>query len=385
MVKNNQISTVFILHRFLPESYGGAEKSSLRIARDLKNKNVNAIILAPKLKKETPSENFEKNILVKRFKVKHEPNLGGKKIFSFIFWSIKLIYWLFKNSKKFDIVHIIHGRLHALPAIFAAKVLNKPIILKLGRGGSKYFDLNVVRKKKIFGFFYHRYIQKNVTAWIANSKIIVNDLKKHNIRDENIYKIYNGIDIKEIRVNKFRSNKNFIVIGRLDEEKCCDQIINVFSKIPENFNVKLHFLGDGSQEEYLKELSKKLNQSHRIFFKGPIANVNKEIIKADYYISASISEGMSNSLLESMSLGVPGLVSNVSGIDEIVINNKNGFIFEMGDEKSLYKQIINAINFSEADYFNLSRSASEHIIKNFSIDQISAKYIELYSNLLKRN
>ena len=57
----------------------------------------------------------------------------------------------------------------------------------------------------------------------------------------------------------------------------------------------------------------------------------------------------------------------------------------MGDEKSLYKQIINAINFSEADYFNLSRSASEHIIKNFSIDQISAKYIELYSNLLKRN
>ena len=243
----------------------------------------------------------------------------------------------------------------------------------------------LLEKKKIFGFFYHRYIQKNVTAWIANSKIIVNDLKKHNIRDENIYKIYNGIDIKEIRVNKFRSDKNFIVIGRLDEEKCCDQIINVFSKIPENFNVKLHFLGDGSQEEYLKELSKKLNQSHRIFFKGPIANVNKEIIKADYYISASISEGMSNSLLESMSLGVPGLVSNVSGIDEIVINNKNGFIFEMGDEKSLYKQIINAINFSEADYFNLSRSASEHIIKNFSIDQISAKYIELYSNLLKRN
>ena len=46
------------------------------------------------------------------------------------------------------------------------------------------------------------------------------------------------------------------MIGRLDEEKCCDQIINVFSKIPENFNVKLHFLGDGSQEEYLKELSK---------------------------------------------------------------------------------------------------------------------------------
>ena len=380
-----KISVAFILPQFFPETYGGAEKSSLKLACDLKNKNINTFILAPKLKKKTPFENYERNIFVKRFKVKHYPYLGGKKIISFISWSIQLIYFLLKNSNKFDVIHIIHGRLHALPAIFAAKMLKKPILIKLGRGGGeKYFDLDVVSQKKLFGQFYYKSILKNVTCWVANSNEIRNDLKRHNISDENIYNIYNGIDIVEIRTNKFKKNKTFIVVGRLEEEKFCNQIINVFSKIPEILNVKLLFYGDGSQKVFLEKLTIKLNQTHRIFFKDVVEDINKEIINADFYLSASVSEGMSNALLESMSLGVPGVVSNVSGVDEIIVNNKTGFIFEMRNDKLLYQQLINAINISEDDYTKMSNMASEHIFKNFSIDQISKRYVKLYSHLIKK-
>ena len=102
------------------------------------------------------------------------------------------------------------------------------------------------------------------------------------------------------------------------------------------------------------------------------------------YLSASVSEGMSNALLESMSLGVPGVVSNVSGVDEIIVNNKTGLIFEMRNDKLLYQQLINAINISEDDYTKMSNMASEHIFKNFSIDQISKRYVKLYSHLIKK-
>ena len=152
--------------------------------------------------------------MVKRLKVNNLPNLGGRYIFSFIIWSIKLIYWLLKNSNKFDIIHVIHGRLHSAPAIFAAKILKKPVLVKLGRGGKKYFDVNAVNKKKVIGKFFSKYILKNSTGWIANSKMIESDLKSHNIKDELIHKIYNGIDIDTIRINKFRKNKTFLVIGR---------------------------------------------------------------------------------------------------------------------------------------------------------------------------
>ena len=383
--KEKKLSIAFVVHTFIPETYGGSEQQTLRLASNLKNNNCETFILAPRLKKETASESFERDVLVKRFKVNDLPNLGGRNIFSFITWSLKLIYWLIKNSNKFDIIHVIHGRLHSAPAIFAAKILKKPVLVKLGRGGKEYFDVNTVNKKKVIGKFFSKYILKNTTGWIANSKMIESDLKDHNIKDELIHKIYNGIDIDKIRINKFHKNKTFLVIGRLGEEKKCDQIIRVFSKLSENLNIKLIFLGDGPLEEDLLKMTKQLNQSHRIFFKGAVKNVREYLIASDFYVSASQSEGMSNALLETMSLGIPAITSNVSGVNEIVFDNQNGFVFEPNDEKFFYEKVIKAISCNEEKYINISRLASEHILKNFSINLIAKKHIELYTSLIKRN
>ena len=381
----NKLSVAFITHAFMPESYGGSENQTLRLAISLKNHNINSFILAPKIKKNTPLESLEKSILVKRFKLNNLPNLGGRNIFSFLMWSIKLIYWLIKNSNKFDIIHIIHGRLHSVPAIFAAKILKKPVLIKLGRGGKEYFDINAVNKKKVIGKFFSKYILKNTTGWIANSKMIETDLKDHDIKDELIHKIYNGIDIDKIRINKFHKNKTFLVIGRLGEEKKCEQIIRVFSQLSENLNVKLIFLGDGPIEEDLLKMAKQLKQSHRIFFKGAVKNVREYLVDSDFYVSASQSEGMSNSLLEAMSLGIPAITSNVSGVNDIVFDNENGFIFEPNDEKFFYEKIIKAINCNEEKYTNMSRLASEHMLQNFSINLIAKKHIELYKSLIENN
>lgn len=382
-IKEKKISIAFVLPTFFPESYGGAEQQTLKLATDLKKKNIQSLILAPKIKSNTPLMNLENNIPVYRFKLKNYPNLGGKNILSFITWSIKLIYWFLNNSKKFDIIHIIHGRLHSVPAIFAGKILKKPVIIKIGRGGEKYFDINAVKMKKIIGNFFSRYILKNTNIWIANSKIIQDNIKNKKINHDLIHKIYNGVEIDKIRINKFNKNKTFLVIGRLDEEKNCEQIIKVFSKVPEDLNAKLIFLGDGSLKNYLVKITNNLNQSHRIFFNGSVKNVSEYIINSDYYISASKSEGMSNSLLEAMSLGLPAIVSQVSGIEEIINDNKNGFVYENNNINSFYSKIINAINCKENEYLKLSQSASEHIMKNFSIDIISKKHVDLYKSLIQ--
>ena len=382
--KEKKLPIAFVLPTFIPETYGGAEQQTLRLAVNLKNHNIDSFILAPKIKKNTPLESLEKSIPVRRFKLNNLPNLGGRNIFSFITWSIKLIYWLIKNSNKFDIIHIIHGRLHSVPAIFAAKILKKPVLVKLGAGG-KNFDVNAVNNKKIIGSFFSKYILKNVTGWIATSKQIESDLKGHNIKDEFIHKIYNGIDIDEVRINKFRKNKTFLVVGRIEVDKMCDQIIRVFSKLPENLNVKLIFLGDGQLKSNLMKMTNKLNQSHRIFFKGMVNNINEYIVNSDFYVSASNTEGMSNALLESMALGIPAIASKISGVDEMVFDKKNGFVFASNDEKIFYEKIVNAINCSEEKYLDMSRSASEHILKNFPIKLIAKKHIELYSSFIKSN
>ena len=383
-IKKKKITIACVIHTFLPESYGGAEKQLLRLTSNLKTKNISSFILAPRLKKETPAESFNENIFIKRFKLNNLPNLGGRNIVSFIIWSIKLIYWLLRNSNKFDIIQVIHGRLHCVPAIFAGKILKKPVLIKIGAGG-EHFDVNAVNSKKIIGSFFSKYILKNVDGWIANSNLILTNLKNHNIKNDVIHKIYNGINIKNVKVNKFRKHKTFIVVGRLVTKKYCDQIINTFSKIPEDLNVKLIFLGDGNKRTSLEKLTHELKQSHRVIFRGAVSDVNNQLINADFYLSNSDSEGMSNSLLESMALGVPAIVSNVSGVDEIVIDNQNGFIFEPKNENELYEKLIKAITCSEDDYIKMSHSASKHILDKFSMEIIGNEYCKLYKTLVYKD
>ena len=160
----------------------------------------------------------------------------------------------------------------------------------------------------------------------------------NNLRD---VKTINGIVITHKRliiavseIDKATSplEKDVIILGHYHQEGIIDK-----------GNKKLIFLGDGKCRSDLEKMTNQLNQSHRIFLKGVVKNVNNHLINCDFYLSASSSEGMSNALLESMALGVPAIASNVSGVDEIIFDNQNGLVFEPGDEKTFYEKIINTI------------------------------------------
>ena len=55
--KEKKLSIAFVVHTFIPETYGGAEQQTLRLAASLKNHDINSFILAPKIKKNTPLKN----------------------------------------------------------------------------------------------------------------------------------------------------------------------------------------------------------------------------------------------------------------------------------------------------------------------------------------
>ena len=67
--KEKKKAIAFIVNTFIPETYGGAEQQTLRLAVTLKDYNIDSFILAPKIKKNTSLESFEKNILVKRHQI----------------------------------------------------------------------------------------------------------------------------------------------------------------------------------------------------------------------------------------------------------------------------------------------------------------------------
>ena len=204
-----------------------------------------------------------------------------------------------------------------------------PFVVKPGRGGEAHFDLSVVQRKRLLGSFFARGIARNTTAWVANSREIAADLARWGVPRERVHR-HSQRRRRSGRMEPRQSSNGvvrFLSMGRLDPEKAVDQTILAFAALSADTPARLTILGDGPCRQELEALSRRLGQDRRIAFPGAVADVTPYLREADVYLSTSVSEGMSNALLEAMSHGVMPVVSRVSGADDLVEEGVSGFLF----------------------------------------------------------
>jgi glycosyltransferase involved in cell wall biosynthesis len=373
---------VMILPAYLPETYGGAEQQTQRISQALTRAGAQVTLLAPRLKRSTPAKEQEGSVLVRRFKLRAWPNLGGRHFDSFFVWCGCVIAWLWHHRNDYDVIHVIHGRLHAVPAVVAGEWLGKPVIIKLGRGGPEHFDLSVVSRKRLFGSFFARQIARHPIAWVANSQEITKDLQNWPIPCERIHAIPNGVAIpEEIGPRDNEGMTRFLFMGRLDPEKAIDQMIRAFANLPEDMPVQLVILGDGQCREELVTLVYHLGQQERVVFEGVVDDVTGFLRQADFYLSASLSEGMSNALLEAMSFGVPPIVSEVSGVSDLVHDGISGLLFPPGDRAALTARLYEAVTMATEHRHGMGKAAQEKVRERCSLQSVAEQHLTLYKSL----
>ena len=116
---------VVILPAYLPESYGGAEQQTRRLARALARRGAAVTLLAPRVVHGTPAREREGPVVVRRFHLRAAPNLGGRHFDAFLWWCGCVSAWLWRNRSSYDVIFVVHGRLHAFPAVIAGKWIGK--------------------------------------------------------------------------------------------------------------------------------------------------------------------------------------------------------------------------------------------------------------------
>lgn len=374
---------VFVLPAYLPESYGGAEQQTRRISQVLARAGAQVTLIAPRLKRGTPVMESEGPVVVRRFALRAWPNLGGWHLDSFVLWCAWVAAWLWWHRRDYDVIHVIHGRLHAVPAVVAGRALGKPVVIKLGRGGEEHFDLDVVRRKRIFGRYFANRIARGTAAWVANSAEIVNDLRRWRVPMERVVTIPNGIALPEPTSRAVDEEPiRFVAMGRLDPEKAFDQMIEGFAMLGDHVPVELTILGDGQCRDQLASLVRRFGQEHRIVFAGAVDDVLPFLRRAHFYVSTSLSEGMSNALLEAMSAGCVPIVSRVSGVPELVDDGRSGSIFSPGDRDAFVAKLEAAIRMSPQERVAFGEAARATIQERFSLDFVLGRQIALYEKLI---
>jgi glycosyltransferase involved in cell wall biosynthesis len=375
---------VMVLPAYLPESFGGAAQQTRRLAQALARRGAAVTLLAPRLARGTPPQEREGPIEVRRYLLRAAPNLGGRHVDAFLWWCGCIYAWLWRNRRSYDVIYVVHGRLHAFPAVLAGKWLGKPVLVKPGRGGEVHFDLSVVRRKRLLGPFFARSIARNTTAWVANSQEIEEDLERWGVAGERVHAIPNGVEIPHDAEQRSRNGVvHFVSMGRLEAEKAVEQTICAFAGLPADAPAHLTILGDGLCRSELEALSRRLGQERRIAFTGAVGDVTPYLKEADVYVSTSVSEGMSNALLEAMSSGVMPVVSRVSGADDLVEEGVSGFLFTPGDEMALARRLEKSLAMTAECRRAMGEEARKAVRDRFCIDQVAEHHLSLYRSLIE--
>ncbi len=169
------------------------------------------------------------------------------------------------------------------------------------------------------------------------------------------------------RKNEQRKIYDIIYLGRITIEKGVLDLIKAVSIIASNgLYVSVIIVGEGPDMIYANKLTKKLELNNMIKFIGFVSS-KKEIAKllssAKLFVLPSYTEGISRSMVESMYLGTPVLVTPVGGIKDAIIDGLNGFLVDPFSPKKLAEKIIAilaSIEKEETDQIvNVARKNSE--------------------------
>lgn len=171
--------------------------------------------------------------------------------------------------------------------------------------------------------------------------------------------------------------KYFISIGRFSPEKNMEKIAEAFTRLNAE-NIGLILLGDGI---LFSDLKKKYGD--KVIFPGFCTNVYDYLIASDYYISASDGEGMPNTLLESMTVGLPVVLSDIPSHREVLgKTNKNvGFVFDQKDVENILLKMRQILSIDE----EAAADELKSIFSGYYTSEIMSKayqkaYISISSN-----
>lgn len=141
---------------------------------------------------------------------------------------------------------------------------------------------------------------------------------------------------------------NIAYAGRLEKaQKRADLIIEVIKEL-EKFDVcyRLNIAGDGSYKAKLEKFILENNLSDKVILLGTLSydDMDKFWKENDIYINVSDCEGMCLAMLEAMSYGLAPVVTDTSGVKEIINNEIDGFVSPILDIKGITENIVKIIN-----------------------------------------
>ena len=294
---------------------------------------------------------------------------------------------VFRKEKPY-IVHSMTPKA-GLISMLAAKICGVPVRMHTYTG--LVFPTETGVKQKIL-IWMDKLLCACATYINPEGQGVANDLKRFKITKKPLHIIGNG-NVRGIDAEYWKRKNNitktkeepftFVFVGRIVGDKGINELIEAFKKLKPN-SAQLILVGrtEDNLDPVKPETKTEINNSPNIKNVGQQEDVRPFYEQADAFVFPSYREGFPNTVLEAGSMGLPCIVTDINGANEIIIPDVNGLIIPSKNAEALFQAMQRFINEPEL-VAKMKGNARKLVIDRYEQKFIWGELLKVYQNFDK--
>lgn len=297
---------------------------------------------------------------------------------------------VFKKERP-DIVHSMTPKA-GLISMLAAKICRVPVRMHTYTG--LVFPTATGMKQKVL-IWMDKLLCSCATYINPEGKGVADDLRRFGITKKPLHIIGNG-NVRGIDADYWNRNRcqldegntinkedgqfTFVFVGRMVGDKGINELIDAFKRLQ---NARLLLVGpmeenlDPLKEETIHEI----NNNPNIDWLGLQQDVRPYYLQADAFVFPSYREGFPNTVLEAGAMGLPAIVTDINGANEIIVPNENGIIIPPRNADALYHAMKYMLDHPD-DVKHMAANARRMVLDRYEQKYIWAELLKVYQSLV---
>lgn len=278
---------------------------------------------------------------------------------------------LFCRRQKVAIIHS-HGR--------GAGVFGR--LLAVFTGAPSVHTFHGYHPPGIIRTLEERWLGKLSDTLVAVSTTEAERLVKHGVAHPGkLRTILNGVTVREATPSTTLSGLRIVGIMRIEPEKEPAQFIEICRLVQQDGELRAEVLGGGSLLNEMRRSVHEAGLAGMVEFVGPVNDTNPFLVGGVIFLATSRVEGMSLAMLEAMSLGIPVVATRVPGHIDIIRNEENGLLFDLGDTTTAAK-LIQRLSVDCAMYQRIGHAGKQTILAGHRAERMAGELLAVYRALI---
>ena len=375
-------SVMMLVNEYAPLQVGGAERQAERLSKYLIDHGWMVSVITRRYPGLLPIETMHGVTIIR------PPAFGPNKLKTVSF-VLGTLWILWQKRMYYQILHAHLAFGPAFAAVIAARLLRKRSLIKLGNSG-KFGDIQR-SMSTLRGQLRLAVLRRWADVILVLDKEMEAEALSVGFDARRVQIISNGINSKSFATKHSRETTRHalgaqdrvivLYVGRLTAQKSLPDLLNAFARALTSCPaLHLVLLGDGPERFQLEAQAQGLKIDKQVTFAGSQQDVLPYLSAADMFVLPSVSEGISNALLEAMSARLACIATPVGGNRDLLDNGQSGLLIPVGDIDGWAGALVQLARDTDLRE-KLGSAAQQRVLDRFDFEVVGSTYQSLYRDL----